>query len=214
MEAQIFFIRGTHPGQSSAMCHFVYNFLSKVFIEVSSISDQHLWPNLPWKLFLFLLSMPPQCCLNLPSVKSHPQSLFLKVILNMKGWMILATQIKSSHRREYDTRPELQIRKRRMQQRDVLIRMRLCWFKQNYCYLIICCCCCLVTKLCPTVCDPWTVVASQTPLSMVCSRKGYWSGLLFISPGDLPDSGNRTSSPAWQADSLPLSHQGSLILII
>ena len=48
------------------------------------------------------------------------------MILNMKGWMILATQIKSSHRREYDTRPELQIRKRRMQQRDVLIRMRLC----------------------------------------------------------------------------------------
>ena len=34
----------------------------------------------------------------------------------------------------------------------------------------------------------WTV-AHQTSLSMAFSRKEYWSGLLFPSPGDLPDQG-------------------------
>jgi len=35
---------------------------------------------------------------------------------------------------------------------------------------------------------PWTI-ALQAPLSMVLSRQGYWSGLPFPSPGDLPDPG-------------------------
>ena len=35
---------------------------------------------------------------------------------------------------------------------------------------------------------PWTV-AYQAPLSMEFSRQEYWSGLLFPSPGDLPDPG-------------------------
>jgi len=39
-------------------------------------------------------------------------------------------------------------------------------------------------------------------------RQGYWSGFPF-SPGDLPDPGIKPTSPAWQVDSLPLSHQGS-----
>ena len=33
---------------------------------------------------------------------------------------------------------------------------------------------------------PWTV-ARQVPLSMEFSRQEYWSGLPFLSPGDLPD---------------------------
>ena len=40
----------------------------------------------------------------------------------------------------------------------------------------------------------------------------YWRGLPFPSPGDLPDPGMESASPAapvLQADSLPLSHQGS-----
>jgi len=37
----------------------------------------------------------------------------------------------------------------------------------------------------------------------------YWSGLPFPSPGDLPNSGIELWSPALQADSLSLSHQGS-----
>ena len=34
----------------------------------------------------------------------------------------------------------------------------------------------------------WTV-AYQAPLSVGFSRKEYWSGLLYSSPGDLPDLG-------------------------
>ena len=55
---------------------------------------------------------------------------------------------------------------------------------------------------------PWTV-ARQAPLSMGFSRQGYWSGLPFPSPGDLPDPGIEPRSPALQADSLPLSQLGS-----
>ena len=45
----------------------------------------------------------------------------------------------------------------------------------------------IVTKSCPTLVSPWTV-AHQVPLSMGFSRKDYWSGLLCLDPGDLPDS--------------------------
>ena len=40
------------------------------------------------------------------------------------------------------------------------------------------------------------------PLSMGFSKQGYWSGLPFPSPGDLPDPGIKPRSPALQADSL------------
>ena len=58
-------------------------------------------------------------------------------------------------------------------------------------------------------CDPIDC-SRQAPLSMGFPRKEYWSGLLFPSPGDLPDLGIKPMSPAWQADSLPLSQQESL----
>ena len=54
----------------------------------------------------------------------------------------------------------------------------------------------------------WTV-AHQAPLSMGFSRQEYWNGLPFFSPGDLPNPGIEPRSPALQADSLPLSCQGS-----
>ena len=54
---------------------------------------------------------------------------------------------------------------------------------------------------------PWTV-ACQAPLSMGFSREEYWSALPFPTPGDLPDPGIEPASPAWQADSWPLSHLG------
>ena len=60
----------------------------------------------------------------------------------------------------------------------------------------------LVTKSCLTLATPWTI-ACQTPLSMKFSRREYWSGLPFPSPGDLPDPGIKPRSPALQADSLP-----------
>ena len=54
---------------------------------------------------------------------------------------------------------------------------------------------------------PWTV-AHQAPLSMGFSRQEYWSGVPFPSPGALPEEIG-PESPALQADSLPLRHQGS-----
>ena len=39
-------------------------------------------------------------------------------------------------------------------------------------------------------------------LSIEFSRQEYWSGLLFPSPGSLPDPGIEPGSPALQADSL------------
>ena len=66
---------------------------------------------------------------------------------------------------------------------------------------------CLVTQLCLTLCDPWTV-DHQAPLSMGFSRQEYWSGLPFPSPGDLPNPGIEPRSPAMQADSLPSEPPG------
>ena len=40
------------------------------------------------------------------------------------------------------------------------------------------------------------------------SRKEYWSGLPFPSPGDLPHPGVEPGSPALQADSLPTEPPG------
>ena len=42
---------------------------------------------------------------------------------------------------------------------------------------------------------PWTV-AYQAPLSTGFSRQEHWSGLLFPSPGDPPNPGNKPRSPA------------------
>ncbi|XDA79538.1 hypothetical protein R6Z07F_009548 [Ovis aries] len=38
-------------------------------------------------------------------------------------------------------------------------------------------------------------VAHQAPLSMEFSRQEYWSGLLFPTPGDLPNPGIKHMSP-------------------
>jgi len=38
---------------------------------------------------------------------------------------------------------------------------------------------------------------------MEFSRQGYWSGLPFLSPSDLPNPGIEPWAPASQADSLP-----------
>ena len=42
---------------------------------------------------------------------------------------------------------------------------------------------------------PW-IASHQAPLSLGFPRQGYWSGLPFPSPGDLPDSGIEPVSPA------------------
>ena len=47
------------------------------------------------------------------------------------------------------------------------------------------------------------MVAHQVTLSMGFPRQEYWSGLPFLSPGDLPDPGIEPGSLALQTDSLP-----------
>ena len=69
---------------------------------------------------------------------------------------------------------------------------------------------------CLTVCDPMDL-ARQAPLSMGSSRQEYWSGCHFLLQGTLPNPGIKPMSPmspALQADSLPLSHQGSPLSIL
>ena len=59
----------------------------------------------------------------------------------------------------------------------------------------------------------WTV-ACQAPLSTGLSQQEYWSGLPVPTPGHLLDPGIEPASPAalaLQADSLLLSHLGSLL---
>ena len=91
------------------------------------------------------------------------------------------------------------------------LNLNFCKIKEEY-YLLINSCVGggsgLVAKLYQTLAISWTV-AHQAPLSMEFSRQEYWSGLPFPSPGDLPEPGIEPASPALQADSLPLSHQGS-----
>ena len=44
--------------------------------------------------------------------------------------------------------------------------------------------------------------ARQAPPCMEFSRKEYWSGFPFPSPGDLPEPGIKPRSPTMQADAL------------
>ena len=54
---------------------------------------------------------------------------------------------------------------------------------------------------------PWTV-AYKALLFIGFSRQEYWSGLPFLSPGDLPNPGIKPRSPALQADVLPSKPPG------
>ena len=57
-------------------------------------------------------------------------------------------------------------------------------------------CACSVASVVSSSLLPLRTVAHQVPLSMGFSRLGYWSGLPFPSPGDLPDPEIETRSPA------------------
>ena len=60
-------------------------------------------------------------------------------------------------------------------------------------------------------------VAHQAPLSMEFSRQEYWSGVPCPLPGDLPDSGVQSESPAYpalQVDSLPTEAWGKPFLLV
>ena len=62
-----------------------------------------------------------------------------------------------------------------------------------------------VSKLCTHAQLYWTLwdpmyCSLPGSSSLGILRQEYWSGLLFPSPGDLPDPGMEPGSPAWQAD--------------
>ena len=59
---------------------------------------------------------------------------------------------------------------------------------------------------------PWAV-ARQAPLSMGFSEQEHWSGLPFSSPGDIPDPGIESGSPASQADFLPSEPPGQPLTV-
>ena len=58
----------------------------------------------------------------------------------------------------------------------------------------------------------WTI-AHQAPLATGLPMQEYWSGLPFLSPGDLPGPGIEPGSPALQVDSLPTEPSTSSYLI-
>ena len=72
---------------------------------------------------------------------------------------------------------------------------------------------CLVTSVVSnSFATSWTVT-HEAPLFVGFSRQEYQSGLPFPFPGDLPNSGiepTSPESPVLQADSLPVSHLGSV----
>ena len=69
----------------------------------------------------------------------------------------------------------------------------------------------LVTKLCPTLADPWTVVC-QAPLSVGFPRQVYWNRLPFPSPGDLPDPGMNLHLLHCRQILYQLNHKGNPFL--
>ena len=70
------------------------------------------------------------------------------------------------------------------------------------CLWILCCVCWTKSLSCVQLFVTPSTIACQASLSKGFSRQEYWSGLLFPSPGDLPDPGNEPRSPALQADAL------------
>ena len=71
------------------------------------------------------------------------------------------------------------------------------------------CCCCLATKSCPALCNPMDCSPIRLPHPWDFPGKNTGVGGPFPSQGDLSNPGIEPASLAWQADSLPLSHQGS-----
>ena len=61
---------------------------------------------------------------------------------------------------------------------------------------------CLATKCVQLFPDPMDYRPARLLLLMGFPRQEYWSGLPFLSPGDLPDPGIKPGSPALQADCL------------
>ena len=70
-----------------------------------------------------------------------------------------------------------------------------------------------VAQSCPTLRDPMDCSPAGSS-SMEISRQGYWSGLPFPSPGDLPGPGIEPGSPTLQTDALPSEPPGNPVLLV
>ena len=81
-------------------------------------------------------------------------------------------------------------------------------FSSGPCECCMCACMLSCFSRVQFLATPWTI-AHQAPLSLGFSRQEYWSGLPCPPLGDLPNPGIKPTSPALQADSLPLCHQES-----
>ena len=66
----------------------------------------------------------------------------------------------------------------------------------SYIILFSVCMCVLNHSVMFHLFSPPCIVAHQDPLSVEFSRQEYWKGLLFPSPGGLPDPGIRPTLPA------------------
>ena len=90
----------------------------------------------------------------------------------------------------------------------------LLYISQGY-FILVCVCVCVLAQSLSCVwlfVTPWTI-ARQAPLSIGFPRQEYWSGLPFVTPGDLPHPGIKPISLCvlqWQMD-LPLCHLGSYV---
>ena len=83
-------------------------------------------------------------------------------------------------------------------------------FIEQFFYLVIILCDKSESESCSVMTNsvtPWTV-ACQAPLPMEFSRPEYWSGQLFLSPGDLSNPGIESRSLGLQAYSLPAEPPG------
>ena len=71
-------------------------------------------------------------------------------------------------------------------------------------------CWCVCAQSCPTLCNPLDCSPPGSSVHGIL-RQGYWSGLSFLPPGDLPNPGIKPVSPvslALQVDSLPIESLG------
>ena len=70
------------------------------------------------------------------------------------------------------------------------------WLPSKY-HLIYIYFCCEVTKVCPILLRPHGLLPARLLCPWGFSRQEYWSGLPCPSPGDLPNPGIESQSPAW-----------------
>ena len=66
-----------------------------------------------------------------------------------------------------------------------------------------------ISHVCLTLCNP-TDGTQPAPLSLGFSRQEYWSGLPFLSQGDLLNPGIEPRSPTLHADALSSEPPGKL----